>query len=92
MMAWACGRVEEVEIGFRRLARALGIDVAVDERDRRLGQDRDRGHHDLELVLAELLASQEGLVLPGDQHVADAALGEGHGRAAGAGVEHGHVA
>ena len=35
---------------------------------------------------------QEGLVLPGEQHVADAALGEGHGRAAGAGVEHRHVA
>ena len=35
---------------------------------------------------------QEGLVLPGQQHVAEAALGEGRGRAAGTGVEHRHVA
>jgi|GEM_PF-4554795 len=43
------------------------------------------------LVPSELVEHEEGLVLPGRQHVAEAALGEGHGRAAGAGVEDGHV-
>src|SRR5204862_5407009 len=35
---------------------------------------------------------QIGLVLPGDQHVADVALDEGDGRAARAAVEHRHIA
>ena len=51
-----------------------------------------RRHDDLELVGAEFVERQEGLVLPGEQHVADAALGEGGGRAARAGVEHRDVA
>jgi hypothetical protein len=52
----------------------------------------DRGHHDVELILAEFLQRQIGLVLPGQQHVADAALREGGGRSARAGVQHRHVA
>ena len=44
--------------------------------------------HDLELVLAELVDQQVGLVLPGHQHVTDAALAEGGRRAARARVEH----
>jgi hypothetical protein len=55
-----------------------------------LGQDADRGRDDVELG-AELLFQQEGLVLPGDQHVALVALGEGDGRAARTGVQHRHV-
>ena len=35
-------RVEEVEIGLRHLARAACVDIAVDQGDRRLGQDRER--------------------------------------------------
>ena len=85
-------RVEEIEIGLGHLAGAALVDHLVDQRDRRLGQDREGGHDDLELVGAELLQGQEGLVLPGDQHVADGALGEGGGRAARAGIEHRHVA
>ena len=50
------------------------------------------GHHDLELVGAELVEHQERLVLPRQEHVAEAALGEGGGRAARTGVEHRHVA
>ena len=87
----ALGAVEVVEVGLGRRALLVGLDVALDQRHGRLGQDRDRRQHDLELVLAELLERQVGLVLPGEQHVADAALGEGRGRAAGAGVEHRHV-
>ena len=60
-------RVEEIEIGLRHLARAALVDDGIDQGDRRLGQDRERRHHDLELVGAELLQDQEGLVLPRDQ-------------------------
>ena len=49
------------------------------------------GRDDVELVGSEFLDGEERLVLPGQQHVADAALDEGDGRAAGAGVEHRHV-
>ena len=84
-------RIEELQIGLRLLARALGVDVGVDHRHRRLGEDRQRRRDNLELVLAEFLAGEEGVVFPGDQHVAEAALGEGDGRAARAGVEHRRV-
>ena len=47
--------------------------------------------HDLELVRPQFLDRQEGLVLPGQQHVAHAALHEGVRGTAGAGVEHRHV-
>ena len=84
-------RPQELQVGLRHGARAAAIDHLVDDRDRRLGQDAERRHHDLELVLAQLLARQERLVLPGDEHVADAALHEGRRRAAGARVEDRHV-
>ena len=87
----ALGAVEVAEVFLGGLALLVGGDVAVDERDRRLGEDRDRGLDDVELVLAELLEREVGLVLPGEEHVADAALGEGRRRAAGAGVEDRHV-
>src|SRR5439155_7414424 len=53
-------------------------------------EDADRGGHDLELVLAELVDGQDGLVLPREEHVAYAALDERGGRSARAGVEHGY--
>ena len=85
------GRIKKLEIGLGDFARSLGVDIAVDEGDRRLGEDRQRGRDDLELVLAEFAEREVSFVLPGDQHVAEAALGEGNRRAAGAGVEHGRV-
>ena len=45
----------------------------------------------LELVLAKFLERQESFVLPGQQHVAHAALDEGGGGAARPGIEHRHV-
>jgi hypothetical protein len=42
-MLLALGRIEEVQVGFGNLAGALGIDVAVDDGNRRLGEDRDCG-------------------------------------------------
>src|SRR3546814_6413026 len=62
-----------------------------DLRDLRLGEDRNRRYDDLELVIAELLAREEGFVLPGQQHVAETALHEGRRRAACAGIKHRHV-
>ena len=88
----ALGRVEELEVGLGRLARALRVDVGVDDRDGRLGQDALARDDDLELVLAELLEHEEGLVLPGEEDIANAALGKGGGRTARTGVEHRNVA
>jgi hypothetical protein len=56
-------RIEILEIGLGDLARSLGVDIGVDDGDRRLGQDRLRRHHRLEGVGAELLADEERLVL-----------------------------
>src|SRR5215208_4568888 len=81
-------RVEEVQVSLGRLAGAFRIDVTVDQGYRRLGQDRDRGHNYLELALAELLEGQESVVLPGDQHVTHAALGESGGRTTCSSVKH----
>src|SRR5690606_37773520 len=68
------------------------VDHLVDDRDRRFGQDRHARHHDLELVLAELVDGQEGLVLPAQEDVADISLHEGDGGAARPGIEYGYVA
>ena len=84
-------RVEEVQIGLGHFARALGIDHLVDDGDRRLCLDGERRHDDVEFVGAKLVEREEGLVLPSKQNVADAALREGGGRAARAGIEHRHV-
>ena len=74
-----------------RTACALFVDNLVDDGDGRLGEDRDARDNDLELVLAEFVDGEEGLVFPGQQHVADTALDKRHGRSARAGVEHGHI-
>jgi hypothetical protein len=49
------------------------------------------GRDDVELVRTQFLQRQQGFVLPGQQHVADAALDEGGGGAARARVQHRHV-
>src|SRR5262245_52547615 len=84
-------RIKKLQIRLGHFARPLGVDDLVDNGDRRLRLDRKRRDHDLELVGAELVDGEEGLILPGEQDIADAALGKGRGRAARAGVEHGHV-
>src|SRR5690606_1983935 len=74
--------VQELEVGLRRRARALAVDVLVHHRHRRLGQDRQRRDDDVELVGPEFLQGQERLVFPGQQHIADAALDKRGGGAA----------
>src|SRR6202023_2983139 len=61
-------------------------------RHRRLRQHADARRDDLELALAEQVGRQHRLALPGEQHVADAALDEGDGGAARTGVEDRHLA
>ncbi len=80
-----------LEIGPRDFRGAAAQRHLVDHGDRRLGEDAERRHDDLELVGAEILHREERLVLPGDQHVADAALRERRRRAARARIEHRHV-
>src|SRR5882757_6858524 len=80
-----------LQIGFGDRAGALFVRNRIDDGKRRLGQDRQRWRDDLEFVAAEFALRQECLVLPGQQHVADAALDEGHGRAARAGIKHRYV-
>ena len=84
-------RVEEVQIGFGGGAGFLAIDILVDDRHRRLGQDRARRIEDFVLVASRFLQDQMGFVLPRQQHVADAALGEGHRRTTRARIQHRHI-
>ena len=62
--------VQVLEIGFRYRARAMLVDVFVDDGNRRLGQNAGGRVDDLEFVGAEFLQRQIGFVLPGEQHVA----------------------
>src|SRR6202011_1192537 len=63
--------VEEFKIALCRGSCALALRDPVDERHRRLCQDRQRGDHNFELVLAELFQRQKRLILPGQQDVTD---------------------
>ena len=83
--------VEVLQIGLGHGTGALLVHVLVHHRHGGLGQDGDRGRDHVELG-AEFLFEQIGLVLPRHQHVALVALRKRDGRAACAGVQHGHVA
>ncbi len=85
-------RIQEPQIGLGDSARALRIDIAIHHRDRRLREDRDGRNNDLELVRAKLGECQERLVLPGQEHIANAALREGRRRSPRCRVEHRHIA
>src|SRR5262249_61152127 len=64
--------VPELQIGLGDLARALLVGNRIDDRKRRLGEDRQRRRDDLELVLAEFAQRQIRLVLPSEEAAADA--------------------
>ena len=79
--------VEPVQVGLRRLFRAVGFDVFIHPGHRELRQNVGfRDHHFKSLRLI-LLANIVHFRLETDQHIAQAALGEGSGRPASAGVE-----
>src|SRR5579871_5084696 len=83
--------VEVAEIGLGDLPRAALENDLVDDGNRRLRQDTDRGNDDLQLVRADLAHGQVRLVLPREQDIAYALLYEGRARGARPGVELGHV-
>ena len=83
--------IQILQIFLGHLARAVLIDILVDHADRRLRDDADRGRDDIEFAGTQLLDRQVGLVFPGQQHIADTAFDECHGRAARAGIEHRHI-
>src|SRR6478609_130645 len=87
----AFGRIQILQVGFGHRPRALLVYVLVHHRNRRLGEDAERGGDDLDLVLG-LGERKVGFVLPGQEDVADAALHERGGGPAGAGVQHRNVA
>src|SRR5262245_63641925 len=70
--------------------RALLISYLCDDGDWRFRDDADRWRDDLDLAFG-LRKGQVRLVIPREQHVADASLDEGRRCATGAGVEHGDV-
>src|SRR5262245_4619034 len=57
--------VPEAEILRGKFPSAMLVDKFVDHCDRRLCKDGETWHHNLNLVLAELVLRQKGLVLPG---------------------------
>ena len=80
-------RIEPVQVGFRRLFRAIGFDVFIDPGYRELRQNvgfRDNHFKSLRLIL---LANIIHFRFEANQHIAEAALGEGGGRSAPAGVK-----
>ena len=83
--------VQVVEVGLGYLAGALAVNVGIHHAHRRFGKDRQRRGNDLEVVTALFLQRQEGFVFPGQQHIADAVVDEGDGRATRSGVEYRNV-
>ena len=63
----------------------------VHDRDGGFGQNAQRGDDDLHLIGADFLDREKRLVLPGEQHIADAPLNKGRGGIARAGIEHRHI-
>src|SRR5262249_9654297 len=82
--------VDEAQVGLGNLARALAINVAIDDGDKQLGADADGRIDDLQFSL-RLRDFEMGLVLPGEVDVAEFLPGKGDGRAARPRVELGHV-
>src|SRR5690606_1606165 len=83
--------IQMLKVGFSYSAGTLALDVLVDHGHRRLSQDTDRGHDDLELPFAQLLDRQISLVFPGDEYITQAALDESVSGASGAWLEYRHV-
>src|SRR5439155_13726433 len=62
-----------------------------DQRDRRFGKDAARRPDDLETVLWHLANREQGIILPGDQDIAEPASNKADGRATRARIEHRHL-
>jgi len=87
----ALWRVEVLQIGGGDGPCVMTVYVGVDDGDRRFGEDARRRYDQLILAGRHLPGDEQGFVLPDNEHVADAALGEGGGGAASATVEGGDI-
>jgi hypothetical protein len=83
--------IQELQVGLRDIQRTVARGHIIDHGNWRFGPDADTRNHDLETFAAGFGDRQIDLVFPCDQHVSDAAFGEGRGCPARAAVEHGHV-
>src|ERR1700736_1616300 len=70
------GRVEIFKIGRRHLACSLPVDNLIDDAYRRFRQNADAWIDDFELVRTKLFQAQEGVTLPGNENITEAALDE----------------
>src|ERR1019366_7645344 len=83
--------IEVAQIFLRDGARSMLVDNFVDDAVRRFRENaQGRGDH-IELVRAQLLYGEIRLVLPGQQHIADAPLHESDGGAARPRIQNRHV-
>src|SRR5690606_38720694 len=76
--------------GLGQLLGTVVLDAAVHPGNREFGQEADLGYH--HLVVRVLGGNVVDLGFEGQQHITDAALDEGGGGTATAGVEYSHVA
>src|SRR5258706_8345425 len=83
--------IQVLEISRRDLSGPPPVHDLVDDADRILSLDADRGIHHVEGIAAEFLAGQEDLIFERQQCIADSALDKSGGCAAPAGIEHRHV-
>jgi hypothetical protein len=68
--------VQKLEIRACDLAGPPLVNDFIDKRDRGLGEDTNGGCDDLKPLFAKLIDREQRLVLPGDQHIAEAAFHE----------------
>ena len=75
------GRAVQVfEVGFGDLGVTFFVGIFVDDRHGRFGQNRQRRHHDVELVSAAVFFQcQERFVFPRQQHVTLPVVHKGDG-------------
>src|SRR5690606_6322370 len=69
-------RVKKAQVSLGDLARAAAVDDCVDDGHGRLREDAYGGHDDLDMVVTERLKSEQRLVLPCEQHIANVSLDE----------------
>src|SRR5690606_25901316 len=82
--------IQTFKVGLGQLFGTVVLDAAIHPGNREFGQEADLGYH--HLVVRVLGGNVVDLGFEGQQHITDAALDEGSGGAATAGVEYSHVA
>src|SRR6266436_5291694 len=79
------------QVGLGDGPSAAFVDNFIDDTYRRLCQNANRGHDNLDLIRAQLFNPEKSFVLPRNQNIANSPFDECRRGSAGAGVEHGNV-